>query len=368
MTSIAIILPVVRKELMVTESSLGLIGGAASLGMLLTFIAGRLSDRFGRLVILGAGNLTMIFGTGIAYFAHDSTLLFVAIFLQSVGVALIESSINTMMAEIHAGSSGRALGIYHGVWAMGAITGPALLTYMISVNLDWHHFYLAYSLAYALVFGSSFVILKKIAYSSKSRILKRGPTKMTATELRLVVLFIFAAFLVSGVHTGIGAWLSSYLIIGKGFSIEWAGTTFILFMASVGIGRFVSASFVDRLGYRNVMFAASILAATSILIALTMNVSVFLIGSWCVAGLFLSPCLPTLVTRANVTFPAKAGFITGIIFTFMAVGGFVSTWFIGILIQSFSLYVGMVFIALELIMIATLQIVERGWKRSGDAH
>ena len=107
------------------------------------------------------------------------------------------------------------------------------------------------------------------------------------------------------------------------------------------------------------MLFSSLLAALLVVIALTLVSLVASIVFWCVAGFFIAPNLPTLLARANTLFPQHRGFVTGTIFTSMAMGGFLSAWIIGTLTQFYSIYVGMLFIVLALTIIALLQIIEK---------
>lgn len=364
MVSIGVVLPFIRKELMLAESSLGIVAGASSLGLLFTFLSGRLSDKFGRTTILRAGNIIILASTSTIYLIGNSTSLIALLFSLGVGVSFIESSINPIMAEVYCEWRGKAINLVHSVWATGAVIGPTLATTLLSTGQNWRIFYLIFSAMYSIVTGISFVLSRRLrharARSPKKNVVRGAHTnELKIAELELLILLALAAFLTSGVHAGVASWLPSYLIINEGVSVESAGFTFALFVAFIGIGRFISAFYVDRFGHSFVIFASSALAATSTAVALLMRSTLAVATFWCLAGFFLSPCLPTLVARTNVAFPARAGYTTGILYTSMAVGGFVSTWLIGTLAQSFSLDVGMSTVAVLLTLIVVLQIVER---------
>ena len=359
-TGMGVILPFVREEFQLTVALLGVVGGAIPIGMLFTFVIGKLSDRFRKINLIRTGNLIFSLSSISIFFVRDLQLLVIFLVLEGIGISFLESSINPLMIETNFERGGMMLNFLHGAWGIGAVLGPILATYVLSVGLNWRILYLLYSVMHLIVFSVSFFFsrnsLENVGLSANTIDQKRN---LKGNKFWLLILLVLTALFISSSHSGTTTWLPSYLILNKNFSPELAGITLSFFVFFLTIGRFILAFFVDRFDYSLIILFYSLVASVLVFIALTIAPSEASIVFWCAAGFFVAPNLPTILAKANTVFSQYRGFITGILLTSMAIGGFLSAWIIGTLTQFYSMYVGMLFIVIALMIIVVLQIIEK---------
>ena len=359
-TGMGVILPFVREEFQLTVALLGVVGGAIPIGMLFTFVIGKLSDRFRKINLIRTGNLIFSLSSISIFFVRDLQLLVIFLVLEGIGISFLESSINPLMIETNFERGGMMLNFLHGAWGIGAVLGPILATYVLSVGLNWRILYLLYSVMHLIVFSVSFFFsrnsLENVGLSANTIDQKRN---LKGNKFWLLILLVLTALFISSSHSGTTTWLPSYLILNKNFSPELAGITLSFFVFFLTIGRFILAFFVDRFDYSLIILFYSLVASVLVFMALTIAPSEASIVFWCAAGFFVAPNLPTTLAKANTVFSQYRGFITGILLTSMAIGGFLSAWIISTLTQFYSMYVGMLFIVLALMIIVVLQIIEK---------
>jgi len=355
-------------------------------------IYGRLSDLYGRRVILLAG--IVIFLTGSALSGLSATMRQLILFrvLQGIGAAALTSSAFSVIADLYAPADRpRYQGLFGGVFALASVAGP-YLGGLLTDQLSWRWvFYVNVPIglvAVAFVFarmprlhsglsgtvdwaGTGLLIaavaplllaltLDKQAYAwSSPPVLGLFAVAAAAAGLLLLVesrvsspvipleLFRNRTFTVVSVTSLlVGAsffaavfFLSIFMVNVVGVSATAAGTTLIPLTFAVVIGAFTSSMVVQRVGrYRGIMVAgfAVAIAGFGLLAGLRADASRWDV-TWrmVVLGAGLGPAMPLLNLVVQNAVPyEKVGAATAGRQFFLQIGAAVGTAIFGVVLST----------------------------------
>lgn len=206
-----------------------------------SYASGRLTSEkgIGR-VLVAAGIAATVALLGIATSAAWPMFL-VSTGLLGVGGGLVDAATNTYVA-IRRGA--RAMGSIQGVFGIGAIAGPLLVTALLQGGASWRVAYAVLAVGQSLYVAGLWRLARRVDVSSEI-----DPTKSRRGQLRTpVVMWSLAVFFVyAGIVVGAGAWAFIYLTeergIGDGLSglivaTYWGGLTASRFLLGVVGERF----------------------------------------------------------------------------------------------------------------------------------
>jgi MFS family permease len=113
---------------------------------------GRLSDRFGRPVVIAPGMLMLAFAMAILAHAHSLQALAGAAALYALGFACVQSTLMAMAIDrVKSERRGAAMGLFTAGWELGIALGASVFGYMFSKG-DYSTMFLAGSASAALGF------------------------------------------------------------------------------------------------------------------------------------------------------------------------------------------------------------------------
>lgn len=346
-------LPFIGEEFGASLGMLGLLASVWNLGYVSTVVGGALSDRYGEPAVMALSFLLVGGGAGLASTAASYQALAASFLLAGVGAAFAEASMNPLIAKLYPEKSGFALNVLHVFWGVGAFLGPSLASFLIAKYGSWRLPYLAASVAFAPF------ALTAIALSLKKPRLTQAPKEGApdgayAGSLAPLGLLVASAFFYFGAELGINAWLPSFLMLERNFSVESSGLAVSLFWAFMAAGRLTLGSLVDKVGYRRALLSSSFLASAGILLATLIKEYLALIILWSLSGFLLGPILPTLIAWANKLFPARRGFASGAVFTVGILGAIFSPWFIGVMGETYTLKVSAFYLTFSTFILGLL--------------
>ena len=135
-------LPAIRSSLDMTIAEAGLLGSSAWLGFTAAiFAGGALSDFFSRQRVLMLACFMM--GLSAVFFGmcHFFGLNCFFIATLGAGTGMIVSSSSALVMDLFPGKIGPIMNVHHFFYAMGAITGPLSMGYVLKLEGDWQWVY-----------------------------------------------------------------------------------------------------------------------------------------------------------------------------------------------------------------------------------
>ena len=263
-TAIGPVLPNISNEFNLTPDMAGAIASLYSLGGVMAFLGGWVSDRFGRglvasssLIIMGVSSLLMIVSPSVY-------LLSIALLIVGIGGGFFEAASNAMVSDLYVEKRGMAINLLHVAWNVGSGFGPPLISIIILFTGNWRLSYLAllplsFPLAILLyILAKNFEINHRDKPRDTLMNILRG--FLTMLPLTSIAVFIIA------VELGISSWLPS-IFINVGASLIEGGLAVGLFWGLMGVGRLVWAPFIDKLGYQKSLLSSSLAGVISMSIA-----------------------------------------------------------------------------------------------------
>ena len=320
--SVGVIIPQIVKEFGLSLTAAGAfhyatMAAIAGAAILLGFLA----DRLGRkpTIVLGLS----IFAVNSFLFTFGNTFGFFLCLLTISGmsIGIFKTGALALIGDISSSTSQHTstMNLVEGFFGVGAIVGPAIVTYLIHADVSWKWLY--------AIAGTLCVFLILIALSV------RYPTTMKRTEepvdlrrsLRMMgnpyaLAFGLGALLYVAVEASVYVWGPLYL---AGYQGRWsllAGYAISVFFLLRAAGRFLGVWMLERFDW------------SWVLALLTLAILLCLVGSVVggvsaavvllpLSGLFMSVVYPTLNSKGISCFPkAQHGAVAGVILFFTCGG------------------------------------------------
>ena len=345
--------PLIKNEFRLSLELLGFLASAWSAGYLLSLIGGFLSDRYGELAIITCS--LVIVGTVAALIsvAPSYDLLLILFFLGGIGSAFGEAGMNPLISKLFPKRSGFALNILHLFYSMGSLIGPVLAGLVITWYGSWRLSYLIAATFFGPLIVTSILMTRKMhkENSIKARTGESNKGVSTSEILTHGRALMLAGFFYLGAETGTNAWLPTFLVLVRGFSIELAGLALGLFWGAMAAGRLIFGSVTDRLHFRRMVLLSSILSTIMIFLGITVTDQFWIIISWPLCGFVMGPIMPTIFAWTSRLFPKRSGFATGVIYGVGFGGGVFTPWVLGVLADLLSLRQAILYLAFSVLAI-----------------
>jgi fucose permease len=242
-------------------------------------------------MIAGLGSCVL----GLAFFA--STPSFLANLLLNLfigaGQGLIEPAVNwsTLRMDGDQGS-GRAMNLMHGAFAIGAVSGPLVLSVIMASDLSWTILFRAIAVLFAILAVALAASPFSRLEASKSRSEDRTTNTKVAREPAYYLGFL-CLLLYVGTEIGISNWIAEYFVRIFGAKPAFASLSVSLFWAGLLAGRFGVPAL-----YRGKRLETALIAFSLLLTTAT--------AALCVLGFMIVPGTPLWAPTA-LTFVAGLG-------------------------------------------------------------
>jgi fucose permease len=233
--------------------------------------------------------------------------------LFGLGLGMALPAINLAVADANPGHRAGSVSLLNFSWAIGAISGPALLLALRNLNL----FLLstASALAIALI-GSIFVpgMMWRREEADGGFEAKRGAGQLTTIFLFAAMMFLFV-----GVENAIAGWASSLAM--PSFSSAYTATVAnIAFWTCFLLGRALAPLALRKISEQRLMYAGVLCALSGVAVFYFASSAAPIVIACSLAGLGIAPGFPVVISRLTEKLGAHSPF-SAICFACAGIGG-----------------------------------------------
>ncbi len=303
--------PVMYEDLNVSVESAGIITMISAGG---TIVSSFFSDNVIRKFGTGVVTLISVLLTAIALLLISFTTNFYALcglaIILGIGAGSVDAALNNYVALNY---KAKHMSWLHCFWGVGAMTGPLIMSFILTQNLD-------YSVGYRSVsyiqFGLVFILLvslplwKKVSKNNANSestdvveqvvISKSDLLKLSGAKQALIAFFCYCAM-----EGTLGLWGSSYMVLVNGVTVEKAARYGSLFYFGITFGRLLTGFITSKFSNKQLVYIGQMFIAIGvILIVLPFGVTTAIIGL-VLAGFGCAPIYPSLLHETPKNFGAE---------------------------------------------------------------
>lgn len=355
------LLPNFQETFQVSESLLGLVAPAGTLGFTVTalitgMIAGKIRIR--RLIQIGAlltALTTFVIGLAPAYF-----LFLTAILLRGMASGIPGGLTRPMLGHLYPENRGRIFNIHEAVWAVGAACGPLFATLILQFA-SWRLAYYLIGIGFIPVF---FLLGKTSTFSANIR-----EQPLTRSQLLLIVKdpaiigVGVILFLNVGVEGGFFTWIPYYL----SQSLPQSVANFALtgFIGAYVPGRLLNSYLTNRIPLTTLILIAATIICVLISVAFFFTSGYGQIAVIVSIGFFISTIFPNLFSLAANLYPEHSGPINGLMMTFDPLGFSTLPAVMGIVANTYGIGLSMKLLIVPVILVIITLLLLRRTLNSG---
>lgn len=202
----------------------------------------------GHMLLLAAGLLT---GALITYALSPTWGLMVAAgTLLGLGIGLIDAGINTAMVQDD--RSAHLIGVLHGFYGVGALSGPAIATTLLALGMPWRQVYgVLAGIVSLLVVAVGAALLYRYPSLTKSASTSEAPAwSNLKRSLRMPVVLLSGGLLLVyvGIEASMGNWAYTVQVMARSTPAMVAGYSVSAYWLGLTVGRFMLGYFLRSLG------------------------------------------------------------------------------------------------------------------------
>jgi FHS family glucose/mannose:H+ symporter-like MFS transporter len=335
----------------------GIFGTAYWLGFTVAvFTAGVLSDYHPRILVLaGACILTALCGLTLGLGSLFWLNLIVVFFLGAGNGATVSSS-SALLIELHTGKEGKTMSLHHFFYAIGAIGGPMIMGYFLSIGWEWQ---LIYRVAGAVCLSVAVLLLLFSAAGAGAR-----EPRVPGHKGRIIgqmTMLVLAGLTILGIGTqnGVIYWVVPFLLNARAVPIFQASLGLALISVGMGAGRLALIWLSSRVSYTRILIGLFACVNVSLILLLLLSNEVLNLVFCFLAGCGFSGLFPILLALGGTMFPSRSGTAVGIISTSAGLGSAMMPWVVSQIAEGRSLGLGMgisvltAFLGLCLVLVAS---------------
>jgi len=319
--AVGVIIPEIIKEFNLSHTQAGAFHYVTMLAIAVSGIfLGYLADKMGRkpTILLGL----MIYAVSCFLFAIGNTYLFFVALLFSSGLAIgiFKSAGLALVGDITHTSTEhtKSMNMVEGFFGIGAIIGPAIVTYLLANGYSWKYLY--------IFAGLICILLSAVTWSVKTPDLVRSPKgtinlkrtfKMMKNRYALGFSLAIALYVVA--EAAIYVWMPTLFLKYEGDLTWLAAYSLTIFFVLRAVGRFMAIWVLSKISWSSAMtlFSGGIFAGYIASMTLGLDYAVIFLP---LTGLFMAMIYPTLNSKGISCFAKhEHGAVAGLILFFTAV-------------------------------------------------
>ena len=331
--AVGVIIPQVVKEFDLSLTQAGAVHYVTMITIALGgILLGSFADTLGRkpVILVGLGLFSLscycfVFGNMYGFFLLLLALMGLAIGLFKTGALALIGDISPNTKE-HT----KTMNAVEGFFGVGAIAGPAIVTYLISTGAHWGQLY--------LFAGILCTILLILAWQVNYPVHVRQSKSATNFRTTLALIknpyafgFSMMIALYVAIEVAIFVWMPTLLQDYSGNWLWFSSYALTIFFVLRTAGRFMAVWILERFCWTKVMlwFTLAIFVCYALSMWLGTDAAVFLLP---LSGLFMSMIYPTLNSKGISCFDKhQHGAVAGLILFFTAASAAIAPLLMGLI-------------------------------------
>ena len=243
-----------------------------------------------------------VLGFAIVLTTGSVMMLFLVGIVTGFAAGFVDAGLNSQASEWEQRSGRRGMSFFHALFSLGSLSGAALLTLMLSLDLSVR--WVIYGSA--VLVGSGLAMRRHWVGTENMADADHGHDGSAATEnagarLRLpVVLFLGLCISLATLSEG-GAldWSALHMNRVMGLSVSEAGQTVVLFSIAIATVRFAGDWLANRFPVHLIMAVPMMLAGVMLLAAVLLGQVTVLMAAYVVFGLAIGNAFPIIISQAG---------------------------------------------------------------------
>ena len=218
---------------------------------------------------------------------------------MGLGAGAVDAALNNFVA-LHFAS--KHMSWLHCFWGVGASISPYIMSFWLSKNEQWENGYRTVGFIQIFLTVILFISLplwKQIKTNNFATDDEESPEPKKLREIFKIkgvksVLFAFLAF--CAVEATAFSWTSSFLVLGKGLSVDSAAKYASLFYLGMTVSRLITGFFADKLGDKKMIrlgFSIAIIGLVMMILPIS-NTLICLVGIF-ITGFGNGPIYPAII-------------------------------------------------------------------------
>ena len=344
------VLPTIIENYEITLTLAGTLFTLLSIGRIFSVSsASGLLDSIGRKRVLISGLILLFIGQTLYGISFSWWVHLISIMIVGMGIGLIGTSSNAVIADLYQEKRGKALNLLHMCFGIGAFIGPILAGSYLSLNINWRWIYFTSGFISLILF--ILTSLYEFPDNNKYEKFKFNKLKNTFSTTKerwkkilqspILILLGLIMFIYIGVGNGIIGWVNKYLGEIKSFSVLSASGVLAVYNFGIIGGRFVCSFVSDNLGYKKTILVCAVGSLLFINLAVLSNNFYIILTGFGLTGFFLSGLNPTAIAYGTKLFPDMIGTVSAGLKTISVLGGTVVPLLMGAISDHFGLQGGM---------------------------
>jgi fucose permease len=283
----AIYIPIVKENLAIDKSQLGMAIFFLSLGVFTIFpVAAKIINRVGVGKTMGLSVFVLCATALLPLLAPNLYALMGALFLFGASSGITDISMNTLVTELEKEDRTKFMSAAHGFFSLGGVLAGLGSFFILKLNNPPLHMLLAV----VLVIGVNFLFMKRYYH------LKAAPVEKEPFSLKLfkpLLLLGLVSFISMGSEGAIVDWSGLYLKeISMAPETLW-GLGFLAFSTMMTLGRFLGDAVSTKLGSVKIVALGALVAVVGYALVLTTATTLAIMG-FALCGLGFSVMVPEL--------------------------------------------------------------------------
>lgn len=339
---------------------LGRLGAISFAGLVVGIvITGPLADRWGAKPFAQLGNALVAVSLAVAAFAPNYTTLAFTVFFLGMGAGVLDMVLSPVVAALNPTRRAAAMNWLHSFFCVGAVVTILVGTVALKLGYGWRTACLI-MLPLPVGLMVAFAPLRFPALS-----LEGGRLGLRVlVRKRWFLVAMMAIFLGGATELGMAQWLPAYAETSLGYPVWVGGSSLLLFMVAMALGRMVVAAVGPRWNPFLVMAWGC-----------GLSVVLFMIGSFfpipfvaliaCILVGFTGSCLwPTMLAVTADRYPDGGATMYGALGALGNMGGIFMPWIVGWVADWHNLHWGLAISALAPALMLPMVLGLRGCKAS----
>ncbi len=259
-TIVGVAWPSISEDMGLPIADLGIVTLTYGAGYTLaTLSGGWVAERLTTGSVLRIGSAVAVVGLMAVALTPSWPVLLVAMFAFGIGGGTEDVATNSFVAVRH---GPREMGSIHGVFGIGAIVGPLLVTGLISIGASWRLSFVVLGLGQLVFFLGMSFFARHISIPTRRS--TGDTTKLAITAPLVWSVAAFFAYAAVGGTTGV--WAFTYLVEDRGYSEGASGIILAAFWTAFAASRFAYGLTNDRYDARTIMRVGMVGTIVSLLV------------------------------------------------------------------------------------------------------